>query len=293
MDMTRATHAEIEKGPLWQQDRAYTTNVKPTLFIEEVDKFFDENSDILIRDESKKYEMRSHRTNRTIYEVAQKDYLLLLDSDIEFKNNKFFKEANDMLAHTPEERFGIMGNFSKALNFGVDKSIHLSRKKDPYKKLLDYCETAYDELMKDKLDQLTGFPRQANVDDEGIRQKGTFPRLDPAFLLINRKAFVEKEILFDITYLDIDDYSDSQQFKEWRILGDEGAGIIYQIAKNKLKAINVDYNQWAEHKCGAWQSVSKDNYNWFYLGRDYPQTDRDYWYDNEAPEELFYRVKKD
>jgi len=65
------------------------------------------------------------------------------------------------------------------------------------------------------------------------------------------------------------------------------------MAKNKLRVLNIDYTDWAEHDLGSWGSnTNLEAVNWYYLGRDQEGSERDYWKDNEIPDELLYNVPK-
>jgi hypothetical protein len=96
---------------------------------------------------------------------------------------------------------------------------------------------------------------------------------------------------FNLLYLDVLDHSNTDKYQEWRILGDESAGIVYEMAKNQLVTINVNYENWAVHKGGSWQALEKKNANWFYLGRDLACSDREYWQKNKIPKSMIYRPK--
>lgn len=293
MDMTEASHAAVRGGEvLWQQDRAFTYDIVPTLDPGAVDAFFEKYADVLVREESALYEPRSLRTNRAVYECSDKPFCVLLDSDIEFANDRFFAEASQMLADIEAERFGVLGHFISAHEFGIDKKIYGSRRDSFYNTMMRLLHGAQKWLMESKLKKLKGVARQGNVDDLGLRKRGMFPRLDPAFLVLNRERFVNLGMLFNILYLDVDDHKNDPPF-EWRILGDEGAGIVYQLALHRLMVVNVDYERWALHKGGSWQAMSKKLCNWFYIGREMRGTHRDFWREHVMPDAYQYRVERD
>ncbi len=289
MDMTHASHKAVaEDGVLWQQDRAFTYDIVPTLPPEDVDVFFEKHADLVVRQQSGRYETRCHRTNRAVYECSDKPFCALLDSDIEFSNDRFFEDASRMTASINAQDFGVLGRFISAYKFGVEQRIYGSRNTQTYNTLMEWCGKLQDWLMERKLQRLKGVARQGNVDELGLRKRGMFPRLDPAFLVINRKRFTELGIMFNMLYLDVDDYTHEPPY-DWRILGDEGAGIVYQLAVHKLMAINVDYGLWAKHKGGSWQAMQKKLSNWFYIGREMQGTDRTFWDTHKLPDDMIYR----
>ena len=286
MDMSKAAIAAAARGDrLWQQPRAYSDNLKPNCTPEQTDQLFEKYpKDRIKRVEAEFYQPRSYRTNLTIYEVLTKPFALLLDSDIEFINDRFFKGASRMLKGMNDEEFGAMSNIISPLPFGVDKGIFGSRRTDLTSQLLRLTEKISKHLIQRRL---RASKHVANYDPEGIRRKGMIPRFDPSFLLINRKRMVEEGITFQIQYIDIDDYTGSKR-QEWRILGDEGA-ILYDFAAKGMRIVNVDFERWAHHKMGSWQHIQSKNVNWYYIGRNYKGTNRAYWKKTPYPEEYTYR----
>lgn len=290
MDMTRASLELVSrKERMWQQDRAFTYEIEPTITIEQVDSFFEKHKNCLIRIESDVYEMRSHRTNRVMYEVSNKQYVLLLDSDIEFTNGRFFEEMSDMMARSGEERIGMAGNYISAYDFGVDTKIYGSRRFNIFDSMLkfsDYLKTFANHL---KFKFSRGIANSANFDKSGQRKKGMFPRIDPAFLLMNREEFVKHDMRFNLLYLDALNFEEGGDMVEWRVLGDESAGIVYEMAKNQIATIGVNYERWALHKGGSWQALKKKNDNWFYIGRDLECSNREFWKSNKMPAKMVYK----
>jgi hypothetical protein len=292
MDMAKASLELVAKGNImWQQDRAYTYDIEPTLTLKEVNEFFSRYKDVIIREESEFYETRSYRTNRVMYEVATKDNILLLDSDIEFLNGEFLNGVNKLLENIEDNEFGMLGNYISAYEFGVDSKIYSSRKFNIFNILLKASDALRNFVTRNKFKLARGIVRSANYDSKQERQKGMFPRIDPAFLLLNRKKFTELKIKFNLLYLDVLDYSNANKYQEWRILGDESAGLVFEMAKNQLITINVNYTNWALHKGGSWQALKKKNANWFYLGRDLECSDREFWKKNKIPKNMIYKIK--
>jgi len=285
MDMSKAAIAAAGRGErLWQQPRAYSDGLKPNCTPEQTDQLFEKYpKDRIKRVEAEFYQPRSYRTNLTIYEVLTKPFALLLDSDIEFVNDRFFTGASRMLKNMSDDEFGAMSNIISPLPFGVDKGIFGSRRTDLTSQMLRLTEKLTKWLVQRRL---KASKHVANHDPEGVRRKGMIPRFDPAFLLINRKRMVEEKITFQIKYIDIDDYTETSR-QEWRILGDEGA-ILYDFADRGMRIVNVDYERWAHHKNGSWQHIQSKNVNWYYIGRGYEGTDRAHWKKTPYPPEYVY-----
>lgn len=290
MDMSKASHEAVRKGErLWQQDLCYSYDIEPTLSPEASEGFFLDNQDVVIRQQSSRYEMRAHRMNRAIYECLHKPFALFLDSDIWFRNGRFFSEATELLRNCPDKQFGAMAHITAAMPFRPMELIYGSRRFSFWNVLAKTLYRMHNWVLDHKFSKLKGFGRLANHDPTGRRKKAMFPRPDPAFLLINRQAFVERNILFRLLYLNIEDLTTSRP-TEYRVLGDEGAAVFFELATHKLRAVNFDYSTWACHEGGSWQAMRKKQANWFYIGGA-EGTDPDFWQDKSLPSDQIYQPR--
>lgn len=288
MDMSKATARAIaDKQILWQQDRAYSYDMVPDITPDDVDDFFNTLPGRVIRHESERYETRCHRTNRLVYEVARKPYVVIVDSDTEFTSGTLIDYVNELCADIDVDRFGAMARIENAMAFNADEKTFGSRKDDPLSQAFHSVDQLQKQLHHARLSSYTGYARQAQIDELNIRQRGMFPRLEPCFLLINRENITRRRILFDMLYLDV---IDDIQGCEWRILGDEGSSLLHDLARHRLKLVKCDLSKFLSHKLGSFQAIPKKNVNWFYIGRDIEGAEDDFWDRNEIPADQKYQI---
>lgn len=286
LDMSKATFAAIEKGErLWQQERAFTEDLVPDITAEDTDAFFkDYEGQGVYRIEAEYYQPRGYRTNKAIYEYFSKPLLMMLDSDMEFKSGTFFEDASKYLENHDLETFGAMSEIIAPLPFAIDKPIYGGRRMDPFRFGLIFADKLKDFIQASRQYLRGGV---GNYDSQKERFKGSFPRLDPSFILLNREQFTKRQMTYRMIYFEVDDYT-SGSYRDWRILGDEGA-IIYDLIQNNLRYVNVDFSRWVEHKMGSWQHIKKKNFNWFHIGRELEFAERSFWQENKIPEKYIYK----
>jgi len=286
LDGSKQAHRRVEKGePLWSQDRNFAKTDDANLDItpEDSDDLFERYSSTVDRIETNVFP-RKAALDRAFYEHLDGKFCLFTHSDVVWQNGTFFDDVSTLTEDIESEEFGAMGLITSMLPLGVDRPFYGSRGGGVVKALTVALDKVTKWLIRKRLEGIGSNPW--NRDSRGVRRKGQFPRLAPYLLLLNREAYVENGMRWNPLYLDVEDWTGESR-TDWRIVGDSGASLLYQMAEHKLKIVNVDYTNWIEHEGGAWNPQLK-RINWYYIGRDYEGTEQEYWRNKDIPEELLY-----
>jgi len=287
LDGSHDAHKRVQRDePLWTQDRnfARTEDVELSVSPEDSDQLFERYSDVVERVEECVFP-REAALDRTFYERIDEDFCLLMHSDVVFKNGDFFADATRLTGDLNPDEFGAMGLTTSMLPLGVDRALYGRRGDTIVKRFIAKVDRIRNWLIRKRHEGIQGQPK--NYDEKGIRRKGQFPRITPYLILLNRKQYTANEMRWDPMYLDVDDYT-MEPPTDWRIIGDSGASLLYQLAVNKLKLLNVDYTRWIEHEGGTWNPHLK-RLNWYYIGRDYEGSEPEFWDERSIPDELQYQ----
>lgn len=286
LDGSKRAHDFVEKGErLWSQDRnfAKTEGVELDITPTDTDELFNRYGEFVDRIEMNVFP-RKAALDQAFYEHLDNEFCLLMHSDVVFKNADIFDDVEEMTTEIDADEFGAMGLVTSMMPLGVDKPFYGSRGDTIFKKITAAFDRITKWLIRKRHEGIGKNPW--NKDKRGIRRKGLFPRLAPFFILLNRTQYVEHEMRWNPLYLDVEDWT-GNSWTDWRIVGDSGASLLYQLAEHRLKVINADYENWVEHKGGTW-NPQLQRINWYYIGREYEGTSQEYWRDREIPKHLLY-----
>ena len=270
IDKSEPSHkiANKKKEKFYDSPRSYFQNYKTNITIDEINHFFDSNIDKINRIKQKEYSFHGEGIEKVLKKYANKKYIVVMDSDIEFYNDTYLPDIISFINDSNDEIAAIGSIVQKQLfhltinkifttdflfMFSNDNNLNFRRKiKITIKEIIILCLKLFKILPKYRNSSL-----------------GRFPRMHPLLLTINREYFVDNNLSYGYSYLTVSNYENIKKDKiisEHRIFGDSGATLLSSIAQSGGKIINIDYNDYVNHGLkGSYgeATASLSRWNWF------------------------------
>ena len=252
MDQHRPIQELIAKGErIYYADRAYVDHISSDLDIEGLEAFFRDNAEFVRRVPVTRQFQHSAFINEALTNHRSLPYAVVMDSDVWFKNSRFFADMNVLVAPYSNDDLVAAGYLYQSMPFELP-STHGHNKRWMHR-------------LGEGLVRRFGFRER----------RGKLPGLEPNFLWVNGDLFVLLNMRFQNLHLNIFDtvvYNGAN----YKLLGDNGPSLLYQAAIAGKTIINVNINRWREHEKGVGQSTDRGEHllDWFDLdSRDWPPSD--------------------
>jgi len=183
----------------------------------------------------------SEGLNRIISEWAEEEFVLVLDSDVEFIKSNYFQDI--------EEEFSAQG-CSELAAIGMFKHGWVKER--------CVSQDVRSRGIIRKVWRRVSRKRAVAADVKRLDRSqwyGTFPRLHPGLLLLNRKLLLDTGVVFRLLFLSVV-RTEGGVVVENKMMGDCGASIVLFAALHGLKIGEINPHKWVRHSCGgSWKGL--------------------------------------
>lgn len=232
-----------KKKKIYYSDRHYLVKQKLDFEFEKWKQMIDKNYKIINVIKEKKF---YHHTKsiQNIFDIySKKKFIVILDSDTVFKNNKYLNEIIKKIKTIPknyQKDIGAIGAIHQEAPFSL-----------PLKKI--FSHEFYKLFIKDKrINTFVIFKslfknlfRSKNLKSNRIHK---LPRLWTSLLILNKKIIKKEKILSKYLWLEVFDFSNSNNMIPHRIMGDAGASILFGLGMAGKKIINIECDEFIYHE---------------------------------------------
>ena len=250
IDKSKAIQSLISKNPkkMYIGQRSYTTTYPKNIDLNLYNEFFNTNKNKIIRLEQDNYSFYDEALDFLLKNISRKKYVVIMDSDISFNNNKFME---DVLHHINNDndytKIGAVGTI-------VQKQLFkLSINKIVPCELLDLITVEFlftknnfsKKLILGFLKLIFNIINYKNV----VRPPSLsrYPRLRNALLVINRDYFIFHNLRSGDMYLDVDNIEQNNKITKHRIFGDSCSALLSGIALSGGKVVNINIYDYITH----------------------------------------------
>ena len=179
--------------------------------------------------------------NNIIYKHSTKKYIIILDSDIEFINDKYLSDIVSYInkfTNYKTGRIGAIGEIYQESAFSI-----------PLKKILSH--DTYKFFYGSKKFKIKSFFKHLLLDLFIKSQKKNIihklPRLNPILLTLNRELFAKNMIKSKHLWFEVFDKSSTDNLTH-KVMGDSGASILNGIAEAGLEVIHIRPEKYVLHE---------------------------------------------
>ena len=236
-------------------DRYYLINPKIDFRRNDLLNLIEENKQFVNLIQSEKFDLHTESIEKVLRSYGSEKFAIILDSDIRFKNSDYLRNIIDLINENDINNIACIGEIYQEAPF----SIPLNSK---------FSHNFYSYLLKSnnfsKLQIFSKILRELFISNKRKNQIHKLPRMLTAALCINRDIYLNKELSFKYSYLEVIDILKNSKIKH-RIMGDAGSNFLFQIAYHGLKIINIDHNEYFEHLKKGSRNKSTHRQEWKWL----------------------------
>lgn len=224
MDQHRPMHKLIASGErIFYTTSMYVEGVSSDLDFDRLERFFQDNADFVHRIEVPEQFPHGPFINEALLNHRLLPYAVIMDSDVWFKNDRFFSDMNELVEPFAEDDLVAVGRLVQGKSFELPIS-HDQRYEHPLAGLGAWLIRRF-----------------------GTHQRrGKLPGLEPNFFWINGALFAQLNMSFQNLQLNIFDTT-IYGGQNYKLLGDNGPSVLFQASLAGKSIINVDIERWRGH----------------------------------------------
>lgn len=244
MDQHRPMHELIARGErIFYTTSMYVEGVSSDLDLERLERFFDDNASFVHRIEVSQQYPHGPFINEVLLNRRSLPYAVIMDSDVWFKNDRFFSDLSKLME--PFNDHDLVG-------------AGLLVESNPFELPSRYRRPAQHPLF--------------NLGEWLVRRfgahkaRGKLPGLEPNFFWINGALFAELGMSFQNLQLNIFDTT-IYGGKNYKLLGDNGPSVLFQASQAGKTIINVDMERWRGHEGNVGQATTSEErvVDWWFM----------------------------
>jgi len=233
-----------KKKKIYYSDRHYLVKQKLDFEFKKWELMTNKNNKIVNIIKEKKFYNHT-KSIQNIFDIyAKKKFVVILDSDTVFKNNKYLNEIIKKIKKIPkkyQKDIGAVGAIHQEAPFSL-----------PLKKI--FSHEFYKLFIRDKrIDTfsilkslLKNLFKSKNLKSNRIHK---LPRLWTSLLTLNKEIIKKEKILSKYLWLEVFDFSNQKKnMLPHRIMGDAGASILFGLGMAGKKIINIDCDEFINHE---------------------------------------------
>ena len=204
---------------------SYAENVTSDLDEARLERLFEQNADILRRIQIDKQYPHGPFIDEALYHHRDFPYAVIMDSDVVFLGDGFLDEINAIVRGMTDEDVVAAGHIVQRTPFELPSQYAGAGAKHFLHRFGDWLVQRYGLWI----------------------YHGQFPRFDPAFLWINGDLFTRLGMSFFNLRLNVFDTT-LYGGANYKLLGDNGASVLFQAAAAGKTVINIDIRHHVRHE---------------------------------------------
>jgi hypothetical protein len=232
-----------KKKKIYYSDRHYLVKQKLDFEFKKWKQMIDKNSKIINIIKEKKF-YNHPKSIQNIFDIyAKKKFIVILDSDTVFKNNKYLNEIIKKIKKIPkkyQKDIGAIGTIHQEAPFSLPLKKFFSH--EFYKLFVKDNRINTFSILKSLLKNLF---KSKNLKSNRIHK---LPRLWTSLLTLNKKIIKDEKIFSKYLWLEVFDFSNSKNMMPHRIMGDSGASILFGLGMAGKKIVNIDCDDFIHHE---------------------------------------------
>ena len=193
-----------------------------------------------------------------IYKFSKKKFIIIIDSDLTFKNDQILKDIQHVLKIYKNEinEIGAIGQIYQEIPFSFPLKKKFSH--EFYKIFHNDERINIIKIIKNIISKI--FFNKVNKSNRIHK----LPRIWTSCIAINRDLFQKENIIAKNLWLEVFDKTKTKSFVSHRVMGDSGASFLFGIALAGKKIINISMDKYVDHKRSGSREKSKDQVvqNW-------------------------------
>lgn len=216
---------------------------------------YKENINII---EAETYSTHVEGVHEILSNYSSKKFSVIMDSDIKFINSKYLDDIIKILQDfNNDNNLAAIGEIYQEVPFSLPFKKKFSQ--EFYKLFLNDSRVTLIKILRNFL---LFFKNGKKLYNERMHK---LPRIFTSLILINSEIYNKHKMNFNYLWFEALDFYKNEWLSH-RVMGDAGSALLFQIAQNDKKIVNLPYSKYVIHsRKGSRPTLKKDlvDKNWY------------------------------